>query len=121
MASLEWKKYIFKNTLLKDLNGSFELGHHLPRHYDDIKSEPPSRSSLSMLNTSTDSESGSSMQQQSDVQQIEEEIPSPNHMIPRGPSPEPKIEDTECHRSQSAMFVFLFQFSIVFCKPGDCT
>ncbi|XP_044741300.1 arginine-glutamic acid dipeptide repeats protein isoform X4 [Chrysoperla carnea] len=67
--------------------------------------KPPSRSSLSMLNTSTDSESGSSMQQQSDVQQIEEEIPSPNHMIPRGPSPEPKIEDTECHRSQSAIFL----------------
>lgn len=22
---------------------------------------------------------------------------------PRGPSPEPRIEDTECHRSQSAM------------------
>lgn len=24
---------------------------------------------------------------------------------PRGPSPEPRIEDTECHRSQSAMYV----------------
>ena len=35
----------------------------------------------------------------------EEEVPSP-HQIPRGPSPEPKIEDTECHRSQSAMYVF---------------
>lgn len=35
--------------------------------------------------------------------QEEEEIPSPTHHIPRGPSPEPKIEDTECHRSQSAM------------------
>lgn len=33
----------------------------------------------------------------------EEEVPSPTHHIPRGPSPEPKIEDTECHRSQSAM------------------
>lgn len=32
----------------------------------------------------------------------EEEVPSPSH-IQRGPSPEPKIEDTECHRSQSAM------------------
>lgn len=31
----------------------------------------------------------------------EEEVPSPTH--PRPPSPEPKIEDSECHRSQSAM------------------
>ncbi|CAH0393848.1 unnamed protein product [Bemisia tabaci] len=37
--------------------------------------------------------------------QEEEEIPSPTHHIPRGPSPEPKIEDTECHRSQSAIFL----------------
>lgn len=34
----------------------------------------------------------------------EEEIPSPAH-ISHGPSPEPKIEDTECHRSQSAIFL----------------
>lgn len=34
----------------------------------------------------------------------EDEIPSPAH-IPHGPSPEPKIEDTECHRSQSAIFL----------------
>ena len=25
------------------------------------------------------------------------------HQIPRGPSPEPKVEDSECHRSESAM------------------
>lgn len=25
---------------------------------------------------------------------------------PRGPSPEPRIEDSECHRSQSAMYSF---------------
>lgn len=35
----------------------------------------------------------------------DEDIPSPTHHIPRGPSPEPKIEDTECHRSQSAIFL----------------
>lgn len=29
-----------------------------------------------------------------------------NTFLPRGPSPEPKIEDSECHRSQSAMYVF---------------
>lgn len=34
----------------------------------------------------------------------EEEAPSPvGSNIPRGPSPEPRIEDSECHRSQSAM------------------
>lgn len=33
----------------------------------------------------------------------EEELPSPTHHIPKGPSPEPKVEDSECHRSQSAM------------------
>uniref|UniRef100_A0A1B0A750 Arginine-glutamic acid dipeptide repeats protein n=1 Tax=Glossina pallidipes TaxID=7398 RepID=A0A1B0A750_GLOPL len=35
----------------------------------------------------------------------EPEIPSPTHNIPRGPSPEAKPDDTECHRSQSAIFV----------------
>lgn len=33
-----------------------------------------------------------------------EETPSP-HGVPRGPSPEPKVEDSECHRSQSAIFL----------------
>jgi len=27
------------------------------------------------------------------------------HGVPRGPSPEPKVEDSECHRSQSAIFL----------------
>lgn len=31
------------------------------------------------------------------------EPPSPVHNIDRGPSPEAKPDDTECHRSQSAM------------------
>lgn len=36
----------------------------------------------------------------------EEEAPSPvANTIPRGPSPEPRIEDSECHRSQSAIFL----------------
>ena len=34
----------------------------------------------------------------------EEEEPEQQSMISRGPSPEPKIEDSECHRSQSAMY-----------------
>ncbi|KAL7047081.1 hypothetical protein ACKWTF_002779 [Chironomus riparius] len=33
------------------------------------------------------------------------EPPSPVHQIDRGPSPEAKPDDTECHRSQSAIFV----------------
>lgn len=33
----------------------------------------------------------------------EPEIPSPTHNLQRGPSPEAKPDDTECHRSQSAM------------------
>ncbi|KAK6631506.1 hypothetical protein RUM44_006033 [Polyplax serrata] len=59
--------------------------HHSSRHgpQEDLKSEPVSESS--------------------DITPEEDEG-SPQH-IPRAPSPEPKIEDTECHRSQSAIFV----------------
>ncbi|KAJ6642024.1 Arginine-glutamic acid dipeptide repeats protein [Pseudolycoriella hygida] len=35
----------------------------------------------------------------------EPDVPSPTHNIPRGPSPDCKPDDTECHRSQSAIFV----------------
>jgi arginine-glutamic acid dipeptide repeat-containing protein len=63
---------------------------------DEVKSEPPSLSS-SMAGSTDLSDAQMGLQQPE-----EEEVPSPNH-IPRGPSPEPKIEDTECHRSQSAM------------------
>lgn len=63
---------------------------------DEVKSEPLSLSG----NAAVSSELGDP--QMVLQQPEEEEVPSPNH-IPRGPSPEPKIEDTECHRSQSAM------------------
>lgn len=33
----------------------------------------------------------------------DDDILSPTNHVPKGPSPEPKIEDSECHRSQSAM------------------
>ena len=33
----------------------------------------------------------------------DDDEPDPTPMIARGPSPEPKVEDSECHRSQSAM------------------
>lgn len=37
---------------------------------------------------------------------VDEDAPSPvANTIPRGPSPEPRIEDSECHRSQSAIFL----------------
>lgn len=44
----------------------------------------------------------------------DDEVPSPTHQVPRGPSPEPKIEDVECHRSQSAMYVFFIKSKNVF-------
>lgn len=40
----------------------------------------------------------------------EESSPSPNLHIPHGPSPEPKIEDSECHRSQSAMYIIMLKY-----------
>lgn len=42
----------------------------------------------------------------------EESSPSPNLHVPHGPSPEPKIEDSECHRSQSAMYIIIFNFEV---------
>ena len=71
----------------KDIGVIAGAHHHSSRHLpEEVKTEPdvndPQIASI--------------------PQPEEEEIPSPNH-IPRGPSPEPKIEDTECHRSQSAM------------------
>jgi arginine-glutamic acid dipeptide repeat-containing protein len=37
--------------------------------------------------------------------QPEDEEIEQTPLLTRGPSPEPKIEDSECHRSQSAMYV----------------
>ncbi|XP_059486637.1 arginine-glutamic acid dipeptide repeats protein-like isoform X2 [Neocloeon triangulifer] len=64
------------------------MQHHLPPHMSRHPMLPPEEPK---------SEADSIIPE-------EEEAPSPNH-IPRGPSPEPKIEDTECHRSQSAIFL----------------
>lgn len=41
---------------------------------------------------------------QQQQQQDDDDIDRDSYM-PRGPSPEPKIEDSECHRSQSAIFL----------------
>ena len=35
----------------------------------------------------------------------DDDEPEPASVISRGPSPDPKVEDSECHRSQSAMYV----------------
>ncbi|KAK2724084.1 hypothetical protein QYM36_002435 [Artemia franciscana] len=35
----------------------------------------------------------------------DEDVPSPVIEVPPGPSPEPRIDDSECHRSQSAIFL----------------
>lgn len=74
--------------------------HHSSRHLvsgigEDLKSE-----TLSDL----DPQLASSQPAEDD------EVPSPNH-VPHGPSPEPKIEDTECHRSQSAMWEFIYTYT----------
>lgn len=75
--------YLFKTNFVNNLLGT-------PPGYtgssDLLKSEP--------ITVSSDEAGGNG---------DDEEVPSPPHHVPRGPSPEPKIEDTECHRSQSAM------------------
>lgn len=44
----------------------------------------------------------------------EPEIPSPTHNIPRGPSPEARPDDTECHRSNSAMYALNDRIMAIF-------
>ncbi|XP_026472131.1 arginine-glutamic acid dipeptide repeats protein isoform X3 [Ctenocephalides felis] len=67
--------------------------HHRPSHMsEEMKQEPHDSRTPDV-----DPHSGQ-------INLEEEEVPSPSH-IQRGPSPEPKIEDTECHRSQSAIFL----------------
>lgn len=67
--------------------------HQLPHGHPHLRGPPrPIPDETSELKLETQS------------QPEEEEIPSPAHMS-HGPSPEPKIEDTECHRSQSAIFL----------------
>ena len=67
--------------------------NHLPPRHEDIKPE---------ITTLPGTSSSTGVIPEPDPQPEDEEIPSPNQ-VPRGPSPEPKIEDSECHRSQSAM------------------
>lgn len=45
---------------------------------------------------------------------IDDDEPEPASIISRGPSPDPKVEDSECHRSQSAMYVSIM-YQIVSC------
>lgn len=40
---------------------------------------------------------------------MDDDEPEPASVISRGPSPDPKVEDSECHRSQSAMYVSMYQ------------
>lgn len=70
--------------------GAMELATGMPPGMEMMKPDQ-------MMSQSTD-----------DGNNEEESSPSPNLHIPHGPSPEPKIEDSECHRSQSAMYVQLF-------------
>jgi hypothetical protein len=70
--------------------GAMELATGMPPGMEMMKPDQ-------MMSQSTD-----------DGNNEEESSPSPNLHIPHGPSPEPKIEDSECHRSQSAMYSFLY-------------
>lgn len=64
--------------------------------------QSPSHGSHHTSRHSTTDELKSEIISESSEVTPEDDEGSPQH-IPRGPSPEPKIEDTECHRSQSAM------------------
>lgn len=66
--------------------------------------QSPSHSSHHTSRHSTTDEVKSEIISESSEVTPEDDEGSPQH-IPRGPSPEPKIEDTECHRSQSAIFL----------------
>lgn len=70
--------------------GTMELATGMPPGMEMIKPDQ-------MMSQSTD-----------DGNNEDESSPSPNMHIPHGPSPEPKIEDSECHRSQSAMYYLYF-------------
>jgi arginine-glutamic acid dipeptide repeat-containing protein len=60
---------------------------------------PPSASSVAAAMSAAHDEANNTMHED-----VDEDAPSPvANTIPRGPSPEPRIEESECHRSQSAM------------------
>ncbi|EFX72086.1 hypothetical protein DAPPUDRAFT_308596 [Daphnia pulex] len=62
---------------------------------------PPSASSVAAAMSAAHDEANNTMHED-----VDEDAPSPvANTIPRGPSPEPRIEDSECHRSQSAIFL----------------
>ncbi|XP_060865602.1 LOW QUALITY PROTEIN: arginine-glutamic acid dipeptide repeats protein-like [Metopolophium dirhodum] len=75
------------HTAIHGYMGAMELATGMPPGMEMIKPDQ-------MMSQSTD-----------DGNNEEESSPSPNLHVPHGPSPEPKIEDSECHRSQSAIFL----------------
>lgn len=89
-------------------------GHHhkgssaSSKHRDSRDSRDSGHGHLHHAHRSSGMSSGSMMETEGDRDNHEndepEEMPSP-HGVPRGPSPEPKVEDSECHRSQSAIFI----------------
>ena len=64
---------------------------------------PSSRSSDHHHHRSSTSSDPGSQDRRPDS--IDDDEPEPASIISRGPSPDPKVEDSECHRSQSAMYV----------------
>lgn len=99
------------------------MGSHSP-HSQISKSKSPitsqssthhnSPSHFSSHSSKTHENRDSLERRERDLYQQDEEDMD-NSFLPRGPSPEPKIEDSECHRSQSAMLVlFTFKLSAYF-------
>lgn len=73
-----------------------------------MQHHPPTNSPLQLSSSSHSSRQPAleeiKMEPMPDAEPPEEEgHNSPTVLPPREPSPEPRIEDTECHRSQSAM------------------
>ncbi|XP_033226731.1 arginine-glutamic acid dipeptide repeats protein isoform X2 [Belonocnema kinseyi] len=66
-------------------SSSSQHHHHRPPQQQQHQQQPPPEPKM----------------EQEIVEPEPEEAPSPN----RGPSPEPRIDDSECHRSQSAIFL----------------
>ena len=84
----------------------FPSSHPVPSPSPNSRSKespgPSSRSSDHHHRSSTSSDPGS---QDRRPDSMDDDEPEPASIISRGPSPDPKVEDSECHRSQSAMYV----------------
>jgi len=87
------------------MDSSHSISHHSHSHsHGSGGNGSHSMGHLSRSGLTEESESTTSSNYPMEVDNEPDDIPSP-HGVPRGPSPEPKVEDSECHRSQSAIFL----------------